>query len=256
MKQVVWWALALGGLFVGGCSNDKGGTGNQGGSGNTAGSPGTSGKTLAGTWDLTTTPLEGDVVMTTVVLGQDSLAITSPDFNLTATRSGDTVTYTDEQTVNIPADDVLLTAKQSAGSFNAGIVPFDLGGSWMITIAPASGGSVMTCTLSVGASEIDGSCRKVTDDGFDFDFTTAKQTSAVSSFGDLGGTWLHTWTQNGSANTCALDFGDASIKTCPGTLAGGGSSATPVSGITFDFDGADTVSGTLQGWAEFSATRR
>jgi hypothetical protein len=31
---------------------------------------------------------------------------------------------------------------------------------------------------------------------------------------------------------------------------------SPLAGITFTYDGANTASGATQGWAEFSATRR
>ena len=108
----------------------------------------------------------------------------------------------------------------------------------------------------MSASEIDGSCQKVTPDGFDFSFTTAKTATGASSLGDFGGTWNNVWTTPGTGGgtfPCELDFTGNGITTCAG---GGTQSGSPLAGITFTYDGANTVSGSAQGWAEFSATRR
>lgn len=242
-----------------GCSGSKASAGNPGGSAGSGGTSGTNAKSLIGTWDLTTTPIGGVPVTTTLVIGQDSLEITSPAFTLTAQRTGNALTFTDEQTVGNPSANVALTATQTASAFKTGIVPFALGGSWTMKIVPAGGSTVMTCTLSVSASKIDGACQKVTSDGFDFSFTTAKQSSAASSFGDFGGKWLNTWTWPGASGgtyPCQLDFAGNKITTCPGGALTGGSMGTPLSGITFNYDGANTVSGVVQGWAEYSATRQ
>ncbi len=219
---------------------------------------------VVGTWDLTTTPLPGvgSGAMTTLVVGQDSLTITSPDFTLTATRTGKTLAFTDEQTLGDPTDDVTLTATQTAGTFNAGIVPFDLGGSWTMQIVPAGKSVVLTCNLSVSATEIDGACQKATPGDF-FSFTSKKTASAASSFGDFGGTWTNNWTwaeMGGGTFPCALDFTGPQITTCPAPTGNANGNnvlqSSPLAGITFNYDGANTASGTIQGWAEYSATRR
>jgi hypothetical protein len=197
--------------------------------------------------------------MTTVTIGQNSLAVMSPSFNLTATRTGNALGFTDEQTLGNPNNDVTLTATQTAGPFQTGILPFDLGGSWTMQIVPAGQSTVMTCTLTVGAAEIDGSCQKVTTDGFDFSFTTKKMASSASSFGDFGGTWINTWTwpgTSGGSYPCTLVFTGNNITTCPGGATNGAVNGSPLTGITFTYDGTNTASGAAQGWAEYSATRR
>jgi hypothetical protein len=196
--------------------------------------------------------------MTTVTIAHNSLVVTSPSFSLTATRTGNALAFTDQQTPGNPGNDVTLTATQTAAAFQAGIVPFDLGGSWTMQIVPAGQSTVMTCTLTVSAAEIDGSCQKVTTAGFDFSFTTKRMSSSTSSFGDFGGAWMNTWTWPGTGGgtyACRLDFTGNSITTCPGST-NGGSAVSPLAGITFTYDGSNTASGAAQGWAEYSATRR
>jgi|HubBroStandDraft_2_1064218.scaffolds.fasta_scaffold231360_1 hypothetical protein len=130
-----------------------------------------------------------------------------------------------------------------------------------------SGGSSDDETSAVGGQslrgssiEIDGACQHITTDGFDFSFTTAKTASAASSFGDFGGTWNNTWISlgvGGGTFPCKLDFSGNSITTtCPVGTKDEVFSGSPLAGITFNYDGADTVSGVVQAWAEFSATRR
>lgn len=112
----------------------------------------------------------------------------------------------------------------------------------------------MTCTLAVSSTEIDGSCNKITD-GFTFSFTTTKMTSAASMLGDFGGTWMNTWTwpgMGGGTYPCQLEFTGNSITTCPLDPMSG----SPLTGITFTYDGASVASGVAAGWAEYSATRR
>jgi hypothetical protein len=204
-------------------------------------------------------PGTGEIAMTTLTIGQDTLTITSPSFVLTATHTGNQLTFTDEQNLGAPSDNVALTATQTPGTFNAGIVPFDLSGSWTMQIVPVGKTSVMNCTLTVSSTEIDGACQKVTSDGFDFTFTTTKMAAAASSFGDLGGTWLNNWINpdtDAGAFPCKLDFTGNSITTCPGGAVDGEIQGSPLPGITFTYDGANTVSGAVQGWAEYSATRR
>ena len=257
------WAGGLCGLLSVGCSGSTspGGTGGAIGAsedgGTSVGSAtGGTARSLTGTWDLTTTPIGGSgAVTTTVTIGQDSLVVTSPDFSLTATRTGNALAFIDEQEVGNPDNDVTLTATQTAASFNAGILPFDLGGSWTMQIVPAGETTVMACTLTVSATEIDGACQMVTSDGFDFSFTTKKMTSAASSLGDFGGTWQNTW-MSGGTYPCELDFAGNTITTCPGGPTNGELTGSPLPGIAFTYDGANTVSGVAQGWAEYSATRQ
>ena len=139
--------------------------------------------------------------LTTITIGQDSLTVTSPgNFSLTATRTGNTLAFNDdEEPPPYTGVSCALTATQTAGTFDAGILPFDLGGSWTMQIVPGGGSTVMTCTLTVSPSEIDGACQRVSEDGFDFTFTTTKMAPAASSLGDFGGTWLNTWVWPGDA---------------------------------------------------------
>src|SRR5579872_799896 len=217
------------------------------------------GSSLVGTWDLTTTPSGNGTVMSTLTIGRNSLTVASPDFTLTATRTGNALAFTDEQSPGHPDNDVTLTATQTAAAFDPGIVPFDLGGSWTMQVVPAGQSVVMTCTLTVSTSEIDGSCQQPGPNPFDFSFTTTKMAPATSIFGDFGGTWMNAWTwpeQGGGTFPCQLSFTGNSIQTC----AGGGTNdlvtASPLAGITFTYDGANMASGAAHGWAEFSATRR
>jgi hypothetical protein len=246
------------GAAAGGAEGGGPSGGADGGGGGSSGGAATGGTSLTGTWDLVTTQ-DGTsgAVPTTVAIGQDSLTVTSPEFTLTAVRTGQTLTFTDEDSPGDPGNNVALTAIQTAASFNAGILPFDLGGSWAMQIVPAGGSPVMTCTLTVSSTEIDGACQKVTDDGFDLNFTTKKMTSAASSLGDFGGTWMNNWEGTGGVYyPCELDFIGNSITTCPGQVKDGEITGSPLTGITFTYDGANTASGAAQGWAEYSATRR
>jgi hypothetical protein len=247
------WVGGLCGLVSIGCSNAPNGA-NGGDAGGSGGGTAT-GASLVGTWDVMTTPMgTNGAVTTTVTVGQNSLTVNSPSFVLTAMRTGNALTFTDEQTIGSPTDNVVLNATQTAATFNAGILPFDLGGSWALQIVQGQG-TVMTCTLTVSSTEIDGACHKVTG-GFDFSFTTAKMTSAASSLGDFGGTWMNTWMTPGTGGgtyPCQLSFTGNDITTCPGTS---GMGASPPAGITFTYDGANTASGVAMGWAEYSATRR
>jgi hypothetical protein len=195
----------------------------------------------------------GAPVLTTLTIGQDSLSITSPSFTFTAIRNGNVFTFTDNDPP--PSNTAVLTATQTASTFNAGIVPFNLGGSWTMQAGPKGGSPSVTCTLNVSAAEIDGACQQVSPAGQWFSFTTQKTTSAASSFGDFGGTWTNTWTWQGGSFPCTLNFTGDSITTCAGGAMNGQVSGSPLAGITAAYDGANTVSGSAQGWAEFSATR-
>ena len=248
MKRAVW-VCGLCGALSGSCSNasTSNPTGSSAGAGN-----------LLGTWNLTTTPTGSAPVVTPVTVGQDSLTITSPDFTLTATRTGNALAFTDDDSPGDPSQSSVLTATQTAGTFNAGLVPFDLSGSWTMQAGPTGGSASVTCTLQVSATEIDGSCQQASPSGAWFSFTTTKMTSAASGFGDLGGTWNNIWTvpgTNGGTFPCTLDFTGNSITTCTGGSMNGEVTGSPLTGITFTYDGANTVSGAAQGWAEYSATR-
>ena len=239
------WVCGLCGALSGSCSNASTGSPTGAGAGN-----------LLGTWNLTTTATGG--ALTTVTVGQDSLTITSPDFTLTATRTGNTLAFTDEDSPGDPSQNAVLTATQTAGTFNAGLVPFDLSGSWTMQAGPTGGSPAVTCTLAVSATEIDGSCQQASPTGPWFSFTTTKTSTAASGFGDFGGMWNNIWTwpgTNGGTFPCTLDFTGNSITTCAGGPMNGGVTGSPLAGITFTYDGANTVSGAAQGWAEYSATR-
>jgi hypothetical protein len=250
-----------------GCSNSGGGVASADGAtgSSSSGANGSSGGTttgamsLIGTWDIMTTPMGSTgSLTTTVTIGQNSLMVNSAGFILTATRTGSALTFTDEQTIGNPANNVVLTATQTAATFNAGIVPFDLGGSWTMQIGPPGRSAVETCTLTVSSTEIDGACHGISGPLIDFSFTTTKMTSTVSSLGDFGGTWMNTWTNPGASGgtyPCLFTFTGNTITTCSGAAAKSGN-GTPLSGITFTYDGANRASGVALGWAEYSATRR
>ena len=208
---------------------------------------------MIGTWDLTTTPIGSSAgIVSTVVVGEDSLTITSPGFNLTASRASNVLTFVDNQG---GGDSSTLTGTQTSGAFNSGIVPFDLGGAWAILAGATGSSSPGSCSLSVTSGEIDGSC-----DGW-FSFTSSLNATAqptASSFGDFGGSWNNSWTwdPDGGPYPCQLQFGGNDINTCDGGAANGEVTENPLAGITFTWDGANTISGSAQGWAEFSATRQ
>jgi hypothetical protein len=251
----------------GGGGGSSGGTGSSGGGGTSSGGTGsssgvsssgggTTAKSLIGTWRVTTTPIGfmGGLV-TTVTIGQDSLTVMAAGFGLTAVRTGNSVAYTDQQNLTNTAQNIVLTATQTGATFDTGILPFNLGGTWAMNIVQG-GTTVSTCTLSVSASEIDGACNKVTQ-GFDFSFTTTKMSSAASVLGDFGGKWMNNWTWPGASGgtyPCELDFIGNSITTCmPGDASMNGN---VLQDITFTYDGANTASGIAQHYAEYSATRQ
>jgi hypothetical protein len=247
------WICGVCGALAAGCSTS---TPSPGTSPNTSSEPDAG--SLVGTWNLTTTATGGAALLTTVTIGQDSLSVTSPDFTLTAARTGNTLAFTDNDPPSDPGNAASLDAIQSAGAFTAGIVPFNLGGSWAIQAGPKGGSPIVACTLSVSAAEIDGTCQYLSPAGPWFDFTTRKLSPASSSFGDFGGTWTNTWTWAGTAGgtyPCMLDFTGNTITTCAGGAKDGEVVGSPLAGIMFTYDGANTVSGSAQGWAEFSATR-
>jgi len=268
MRRRAVLVCGLCGALSGGCTTSTSGS-PDGSTGTTtasdAGSPdapvgtstGPDAGSLAGTWTLTLVGNAG--VLTTVTIGQDALDVTSSDFTLTATRTGNVLAFTDNQAPGVTGGDVgVLTATQTAGAFHAGILPFDLGGSWTMQAGPKGGSATLTCTLTVTATEIDGSCQNVLAGGPApwFTFTTKKTSPAASSLGDFGGTWTNSWTWAGTGGgtfPCTLDFAGNSITTCDGGATD--YNGSPVAGITFTYDGANTVSGAAYGWAEFSATR-
>jgi len=260
VKQALWVG-GLCGLLSLGCSSGPSPNGPEADAGTGSGATGTGAASLIGTWDLALTQMvqAGDA-LTTITIGQDSLTVASPDFTLTATRTGSTLTFNDnEEPPPYTGVSAALTATQTAGTFDAGILPFDLGGSWTMQIVPGGGSTVMTCTLTVSASEIDGACQHVTPDGFDFTFTTTKMAPAASSLGDFGGMWLNTWVWPGDAGgsfPCMLTFAGNTITTCPSTVMNGGITGSPITGISFTYDGANQVSGAAAGWSEYSATRQ
>jgi len=244
MMKRAWWLCGLCGVLSGSCSTAS--TSGPSGTGN-----------LLGTWTLTTSPMGDSQVVTTVIVGQDSLSISSPDFTLTATRTGNTLAFTDDDTPGDPSQSSVLTANQTAGTFDPGLVPFDLSGSWTMQAGPTGGAATVTCTLDVTATEIDGACQQVPGGPW-FSFTTTKMSSTASGWGDLGGTWNNVWTTPGTGGgtyPCALEFTGNSITTCAGGATDGEITGSPLAGITFTYDGANTVSGAAQGWAEYSATR-
>ncbi len=197
-------------------------------------------------------------VTTTVTIGQDSLSIDSPDFTLTAVRTGNVLNFTDNDPPSNPGNAAALAATQTAGSFDAGILPFNLGGTWAMKAGPKGGTPTVSCTLSVSASEIDGSCQNLAPTSPWFTFTTKKMSGAASTLGDFGGHWLNTWTWQGTGGgtyPCTIDFTGNDITTCSGGAMNGQVVGSPLAGITFTYDGAHTISGAAQGWAEYSATR-
>ena len=263
MSKRAVWVCGLCAALSGSCSNSNSGSPDAGSpDGAAGGSSGGGAASLIGTWHLTLGPMGSGNVPTTVTIGQDSLSVESPEFSLTAVRTGNVLAFTDnEAPPTAPAGAVaVLAATQNVGTaapFNTGILPFNLGGSWTMQAGAKGASPSLTCTLSVTATEIDGACQSVSSPaGPWFNFTTRKMSPAASSLGDFGGHWLNTWTWAGAPGgtfPCTLDFTGNSITTCSGAASLGGS---PLAGITFTYDGANTVSGAVQGWAaEYSATR-
>ena len=81
---------------------DAGHTADTGTSRDTGTRPATTGSpanSLIGTWDLITTPVGGSAVTTTVTVGENSLSIKAPDFTFTASRSGDKLSFVDDDAV-------------------------------------------------------------------------------------------------------------------------------------------------------------
>ncbi len=231
----------------GGGSATGGGTGTGGGSG-TGGGLGSS--PLIGVWDLTTTPQGGVATQSVVTVGVNQLTITSSSFTVTATRAASTDTFLDMMATSVGQ----VLATQTAGAFDPGIVPFDLGGTWLLQGGPADGGVQVTCHATVGASGVNADCNDPDpfDTVFNFAFTTTRDSTTSSSFGDLGGGWTNTWNWTADAGTmgtdvCALSFIGPCITTCT-------TGNSILSQITFTLGGT-TASGTV-GTGEFSATRR
>ena len=52
-----------------------------------------------------------------------------------------------------------------------------------------------------------------------------------------------------------LTFEGDTITTCAGTVMNGEITGSPITGISFTYDGANQVSGAAQGWSEYSAVR-
>ena len=210
------------------------------------------GPTLTGTWDLTTTPTSGQPTQAVVVIGKNQLTVTTPQWSFTGTKTASTLNFTSNSgNGDTPG---VAAATQTSASFNAGLIPFDLGGTWTIQGGNQGGSTSFECTATVSSSEIDGSCNNVDTSGAQTLFwtgTTSKSSSASSDFGDFGGTWLNSSTSfnNGTADApeqCQLEFGGSSISSC---LTGG----SFLQGITFAYDG-NSISGAVAGSAEFSAT--
>jgi hypothetical protein len=254
MRKRAVLVCGLCGALTSNCTNSSSGSPDA----STGTSTGPGSGSLVGTWNLTTTEMGGAPIHTTVTVGQDSLSIVSASFTLTATRSANMLAFTDNAPPGDPGNVSLLVGNQTASPYSAGIVPFDLGGSWTMQAGPKAGSSTVTCTLTVSAAEIDGACQQTSPVGPWFSFTTQKMSPAASIFGDFGGKWINTWTtpgMGGGTFPCTLDFTGNSITTCAGGAMNGQISGSPLTGITFTYDGANTVSGSAQGWAEFSATR-
>lgn len=77
MTKLALSVCSLCGALLASCSNAPSGSSGDAGK---EGSTGTGAGSLVGTWTLTTTPMGGSGVSTTLTIGQDSLSITSPDF--------------------------------------------------------------------------------------------------------------------------------------------------------------------------------
>lgn len=233
-----------------GASSGSGGSSSGATGSGSGGSSGITAKSLVGTWDLLTSPIGSTGGLpTTVTIGQDSLDIVSPDFTLTAVRTGNSVAYTD-----MAPGTIVLTAAQTAAGYDTGILPFNLGGTWAMQIVQGTS-NVGNCTLSVSATEVDGACTRTPGGPF-FTFTSKKLSSAASVLGDFGGKWMNTFIDpsTGTGYPCELDFIGNGITTC--MIGDASANANPLQGITFTYDGANAVSGVAGDWAEYSATRR
>ena len=84
MRKRAVLVCGLCGALTSNCTNSSSGSPDA----STGTSTGPGSGSLVGTWNLTTTPTGNSAVVTTLTIGQDSLNITSPDFTLTANRTG------------------------------------------------------------------------------------------------------------------------------------------------------------------------
>lgn len=241
--------LLLLGVLCAGC-----GSGGSSGSSTTGGSGGSSANSLAGTWDLTTTPVSGSPVHSTVVVDQDSLTIHSPDFEFTGTRAGDALDFVDSA-----GGPGVFDGTRTTGSLDLGIIPIAIGGSWTFQGGVQGDAPSVRCTMQLGAHEIDASCDTLGPTDPWFSFTSSRDAGEDSSFGDLGGTWHNVWVNGAKGSKsypCDLHVSGNDVDTCAGGAVNGAVDGSPLAGITFTYDGADTISGSAHGWAEFSAKRR
>jgi len=204
-----------------------------------SGAPSDGGASLIGTWDVTITQTGSSTSQAVVVVGTDALNVNGNGFSFSVLRSSNELLFTDTSgsTINV-------TATQTESSFNGGIVPFNMGGSWSIT----GGSPADNCTAQIAGQQLTSSCGNASPYQ---DMTLTKTSSEASVYGDFGGTWAWTWNFQPGTTTCALEFKDSGItQICS---SDGGSALNGAT--TFQFNG-NTVSGTAPSGVEFSATRR
>jgi hypothetical protein len=212
------------------------------GGGLDSGSGPDAGLSLIGTWDVTITQTGQTPVTGVVVIGNESLQITSGNLLFTVLRSQNQLTFTDAEGTTST-----VVATQSAAPFAGGVIPFSLGGSWDIV----GGGNSCAAQIAPPPGQLTSTCNGA----MPYQSLTLNPGSRESSvFGDFGGAWALSWTFQSAFYACGLEFKDARIaQTC---ISDGGTDINSLIGTTvFQLD-VGQVSGTAPQGIEFYGTRR
>jgi hypothetical protein len=192
---------------------------------------------LAGTWDIISSSSTG-----TFTWNGSHVSIVYSGVTASATLSGDkgTGTWQDHSSSGITI--------QHSGAINLGVIPFNLGGSWMFTSTKVPD---KNCSANVLADAFSNTCTDPQEHfylggGAILAAMTAHRTKRADSiFGELGGTWI--W--------------EAGVDRCEASFNGGNITAT----CTSDGEFADTlsvtvtkdfISGSVGSGFEFTARRR
>ena len=158
---------------------------------------------LAGTWDLTATPMSRTASTAgSLVIGPSTIRFTLGGSTLTLEGSGAAVKLTSTR-------DVPVTHEHE--SLDTGALPLDVGGVWSAT----SPDGAQQCHARLTTTEISGACTEIdTSDwglGLHGSVVGTRVQTLASSFGDLGGQWLIT---QGEITCSALFEGTDLNVTC------------------------------------------
>lgn len=158
---------------------------------------------LAGTWDLTATPMSGRASTSgSLVLSPSHLELTIGGKTLKLEGSGSAITFTSTRSIAVTHE---------AAALDTGALPLDIGGIW----SAASADGAQQCHARLTASAASADCTDV--DSGDWGLalhgavTGTRVHALASSFGDLGGQWLIT---QGDASCNAVFEGTDVTVTC------------------------------------------